>query len=214
MAKSKERADRFTWNPEDIQEIKMSTTEQDLHLATLINKLDEAVESSDGKVCCYRVKAVLEDAVCSANCFLDERHTRSATDRYARNLVHIDPKGRYSVIAMVWGHGQGTPIHDHDNMWCCECVVKGRIKVVSYRLLGGLEDELVDFKPELEIFAGPGEAGALIPPFDHHTIENMEAEPSVTLHVYGGEMTHCHVFLPLESGGYERVERQLVYTTV
>ena len=191
----------------------METTVQQQNLATLISRLDEAVEADDGKVCCHRVKDVLEDAIRTQGAFLSERHMRPSPVRYARNLVHIDPKGRYSVIAMVWGHGQGTPIHDHDNMWCCECVVRGRIKVVSYQLIGELEEEFVDFKPELEIYAGPGEAGALIPPFDHHTIQNTELEPSITLHVYGGEMTHCHVFLPSESGGYERVERELVYTT-
>ncbi len=195
-------------------ETNMENLDQPTNLATLIRRLDEAVQADDGKVCCYRVKDVLEDAIQTCSPFLNERHTKPSAEKYARNLIHVDPMGRYSVIAMVWSHGQGTPIHDHDNMWCCECVVKGRIKVVSYQLVGGLEDDLVDFMPELEIFAGPGEAGALIPPFDHHTIENLEPEPSITLHVYGGEMTHCHVFLPLETGGFERVERQLVYTTV
>jgi predicted metal-dependent enzyme (double-stranded beta helix superfamily) len=26
----------------------------------------------------------------------------------------------FSVIAMTWGPGQGTPIHDHAGMWCVE----------------------------------------------------------------------------------------------
>jgi hypothetical protein len=96
-------------------------------------------------------------------------------------------------------------------MWCVECVYRGRIKVVSYRMEGD-EEELVDFVPETTVLAGPGEAGALIPPFDHHTIENAEETPAVTLHIYGGEMTWCHAFVPVEGGGYRRVRRELSYT--
>jgi hypothetical protein len=99
-------------------------------------------------------------------------------------------------------------------MWCCECVYRGRITVNSYRLIGNEEtDELVDFKLEDTVHAGPGEAGALIPPFDHHTIANELETPAVTIHVYGGEMTWCHVFLP-EDGGYRRTYKELSYTSV
>lgn len=190
----------------------MALTEPTSKFNELIRRLDEAVLSDDGKVCCHKVKDALEEIVASGEDFLDERFLKPAPDKYARRLIHMDPQRRYSAMAMVWDTGQGTPIHDHDNMWCCECVYRGRIKVVSYDLVGGLEDDHVDFKAMQTIFAGPGEAGALIPPFDHHTIENVEEQPAVTIHVYGGEMNHCHVFLPSEGGGYERVERHLCYT--
>jgi hypothetical protein len=35
--------------------------------------------------------------------------------------------------------------------------------------------------------------------------------PSVTLHVYGGEMDHCHVFEPSGDGSYRRVRKDLAY---
>ncbi len=35
--------------------------------------------------------------------------------------------------------------------------------------------------------------------------------PSVTLHVYGGEMDHCHVFEPAANGSYRRVRKDLAY---
>jgi hypothetical protein len=34
---------------------------------------------------------------------------------------------------------------------------------------------------------------------------------SLTLHVYGGEMTHCDVFQPVSAGMYQRCTRQLSY---
>ena len=67
---------------------------------------------------------------------------------------------------MIWGSGQGTPIHDHDDKWCVECVYQGSIKVVSYDLIGAADDEIVSFRKEQEVAAGRGEAGSLIPPFD------------------------------------------------
>ena len=33
---------------------------------------------------------------------------------------------------------------------------------------------------------------------------------TVTLHVYGGEMKHCHLFEPNDDGSFRRVGRDLV----
>jgi isoquinoline 1-oxidoreductase beta subunit len=40
---------------------------------------------------------------------------------------------------------------------------------------------------------------------------NVDPTSSVTIHVYGGEMTHCHAFVPV-SGGHKREFRELRYT--
>lgn len=191
----------------------MASTHNPAKFEELIRLIDEAVLSEDGKVCCHKVKDALEYIVRSGEDFLLPEHMAPAQGRYARHLVHLDPQGRYSMLAMVWDKGQGTPVHDHAGMWCCECVYRGRIKVDSYRMEGNDEtDETVKFHLEQTIFAGPGEAGALIPPFDHHTIENDIETPSVTIHIYGGEMTWCHVFVP-EGDGFKRVYRELAYTS-
>ena len=179
-------------------------------LTELIQLLDTAVEEAEVSGCCQAVKRALEEIVASGEDFIGPEFLRPAPGKYARRLLHMDPKGRYSALVMVWDKGQGTPVHDHDNMWCVECVYRGRIKVVSYSFFGE-KDGLYDFQPAKVVYAGCGEAGALIPPYDHHTIENSEESPAVTLHIYGGEMKHCHVFLPAE-GGYRREGRDLVYT--
>jgi len=81
-------------------------------------------------------------------------------------------------------------------------------------MVGGDEassNPVYQFRHETTVYAGPGEAGALIPPFDHHTIRNPDERVAVTIHVYGGEMTQCHAFVPVD-GGYERVLKKLCYT--
>lgn len=174
--------------------------------------LDHAVETSDPNRCCHKVKNVLEHICASSEDFIDARFLEPAKDKYARRLVHRDPAGRYTLLAMVWDTGQGTALHDHAGMWCCECVYRGEIKVDSYDLHNDEEDEVLQFTKEQTITAGVGKAGALIPPFDYHTIENADPDrPAVTLHVYGGELTWCNAFLPGE-GGYHRERRELSYT--
>lgn len=177
----------------------------------LIARLDEAVEIQERSGCCQSVKQVLEDIVRSGEEFVEDHFLQPAPNKYARRLMHVDPKGRYSILIMVWGLGQGTPLHDHAGQWCVECVYRGRIKVVSYDIKGSEDDPVIPFEQQETIYAGPGEAGALIPPFDYHTIENAADQPSVTIHVYGGEMTWCNAFVPVE-GGYKKERRELCYT--
>ncbi len=178
----------------------------------LVRRLDEAVDTDCVHGRCDKVKAILEDVFRSGEPFLAPEFLEPDPERYARRLVHRDPAGRYSVVAMVWGKGQGTAIHDHAGQWCVECVYSGTISVTSYDLVSGDEEAgVVQFRQEKTVLAGVGEAGALIPPFEYHTIANALDGPTVTVHVYGEELTWCHVFQPVE-GGYERVRRELSYT--
>ena len=112
---------------------------------------------------------------------------------------------------MVWDKGQGTALHDHAGMWCVECVYRGEIDVVSYDRTDDESGELAQFVQETTIRAGVGDAGALIPPFEYHTIANALETPAITIHVYGGEMTWCHAYVPVE-GGYKRERRELCYS--
>lgn len=178
----------------------------------LVRRLDQAVDVGDDEGRCRNVKRVLTDMLGGGERFLEERFLVPNPERYARRLLHRDPAGRYTVLAMVWNCAQGTPLHDHAGMWCVECVYSGRIRVTSYSIRGGdPETGIVQFQQENVVHAGVGEAGALIPPFEYHVLENAGDQPAVTLHVYGGEMTSCHVFTPVD-GGWRRGYRELAYT--
>jgi predicted metal-dependent enzyme (double-stranded beta helix superfamily) len=184
-----------------------------LGLTDLIARLDAAVTDRNDERCCLGVKDALISSI-GEGLDIEARFLEPQPDRYARHLLHRDPAGRYTVIAMVWGPGQGTPLHDHAGIWCVECVYQGHLNVTSYSVRGGdPHTGVVQFAQEKMISAGVGEAGALIPPFEYHTLANAEATPSVTIHVYGGEMTHCHIFVPLADGsGHKREYRELCYT--
>ena len=180
----------------------------------LIRSLSDAVSAPDSESICAAIKTVLERFT-RGDGVLDERWFKPVPGSYGRRLLYRDPQDRFTAVVMSWGPGQGTPIHDHDGLWCVECVCRGRIRVKSYDLVAELGDDKVQFTPEGEVIAGVGEAGALIPPFEYHVIENPFEEAAATLHVYGGEMDRCNVFHPAEGeadGVYQRVQRDLEYT--
>ena len=191
----------------------MTVTPQSSKVDELIRRLDEAVAARDDATRCRNVKRVLIDIVNSGEQFVPQGFLVPAPDRYARRLLHRDPQNRYTVLVMVWDRGQSTPLHDHAGTWCVDCVYRGRIRVSSFSVRGGdPERDVVKFERETVVMAGVGEAGALIPPFEYHMIENPDETPTITLHVYGGEMTYCHVFEPI-GDGYRRQYRELYYTT-
>jgi len=191
----------------------MSTTTDSPMVHELIRRLDAAVAAPDDAARCRAVKDVLVDVVSSGGAFVPHSFLKPAADRYARRLLHRDPAGRYTVLVMVWDRGQGTPLHDHAGTWCVECVYRGVIEVTSFSAHGGdPETDRVKFEQEKVVRAGVGEAGALIPPFEYHVIANPTDAAAITLHVYGGEMTYCHVFDPMGDGTWLRKYRELAYT--
>lgn len=133
-----------------------------------------------------------------------------AAGRYARRELYRSDTLGYSVVAMTWAPGQGTPIHDHAGMWCVEGVCSGELEVTQYDPLDSRADRY-RFQPVGAIQAGPGSAGSLIPPHEYHTIRNPSEDTiAVSLHIYAGAMTHCAVFEPLpEDSWYVRRERAL-----
>ena len=130
-------------------------------------------------------------------------------DHYARRELYLSEEHGYSVVAMTWGPGQGTPIHDHCGMWCVEGVWHGSLEITPYELTEQ-KDGNYHFEPRGTMYVGPGSAGSLIPPHEYHTIRNPSKDGiAVTLHVYRGAMTQCSVFRPIDERWYSRDQRQL-----
>ena len=156
------------------------------------------------------VKAVLVDSMQCGDLAVPTSFRQPIEGTYARRLLHRDPDGQYTMVVMTWAPGQKTALHDHAGIWCVECVVDGRMEVAQYDLQSA-QDGRYRFAERSRVLAGRGSAGCLIPPFEYHTLGNATDTPSVTLHVYGGEMDHCHVFEPEQDGSYRRVRKELCY---
>jgi len=179
-------------------------------LPDLIARLDAAVRLHDPEAITRQIKRDLESAIQRGGVALPERFHRTRAEGYARRLLHRNDDLGYTAVVMTWAPGQGTPLHDHAGIWCVEGVVEGRMDVTQYDLV---EESGGEFRFENKgcIHAAVGSAGCLIPPFEYHVLANAIDRPSITLHVYGGEMTSCHVFEPVGAGRYARRSRTLAY---
>lgn len=187
-------------------------------IAELVHQLDRAVELGDVHRTTAAVKRALSDLIRAGRIQLPQRFFEPLPHTYARRLLHRDDARGYNAIVMTWGPGQGTALHDHGGIWCVEGVVAGEMSVVQYELVDPAsaaassgQNGLYRFAQRGRVHALAGASGALIPPFEYHTLTNaLPDHVSVTLHVYGGEMKLCHVFEPAEEGAFRRVEKHLV----
>ncbi len=175
----------------------------------LIALVAEAVEEDSPDAITEKVKNGLCQVISSEGFRLPAEFLEAEADHYARRLVHSDPEGRFSIVAMTWGVGQGTPLHDHCGLWCVEGVCHGRIRVDQYALVERDGDRF-RFERDEAIPAETGTAGCLIPPHEYHRIFNdRDDEVAVTLHIYGGDMESCNIFDPEGDGWYRRERRAL-----
>lgn len=178
----------------------------------LIERIDRAVGLGGAEAIAAAVKHALSDLIRTRALTLPEALCQPRPDAYARRLLHRDPATGWTAVVMTWGPGQGTLLHDHAGIWCVEGVVEGEMDILQYELTGE-EGGRHRFAPRGRVHALAGAAGALIPPFEYHILRNaLPDATSVTLHVYGGEMDHCHVFEENGDGTYRKVERRLAYS--
>jgi len=178
----------------------------------LIAKLDAAVREDSAATRAGAVKRILAETIKSGALALEPRFFVPRPDVYARRLLHRDTTRGYTAVVMTWGPGQGTMLHDHAGIWCVEGTIAGEMDVLQYEISERDGGERYRFAPRGRVRALPGASGALIPPFEYHILRNgLDDRVSVTLHVYGGEMDHCHVFAPEADGWHRRLERPLAY---
>ena len=175
----------------------------------LVAALDAAVASGDE----HAVTAALRNTLCR---MIRDRDVQLPAcvhdpidDHYARREIYRSPELGYSVVAMTWGPGQGTPVHDHCGLWCVEGVWDGELEITQYELLES-DGERVRFRAAGGMQAGPGSAGSLIPPHEYHTIRNTSAETvAVSLHIYKAPMEGCSMFEPQDGEWYARRAKTL-----
>jgi predicted metal-dependent enzyme (double-stranded beta helix superfamily) len=183
----------------------------DAGLTELIDRLNAAVEEPTPEAITQRVKGDLEELLGRGAIELPQRFKTPRPDCYARRLLYQDPRNRFTAVVMTWGPGQGTPVHDHGGLWCVEGVVEGRMQVTQYDVRAS--DGAFEVTPVgAPIAAGVGSAGRLIPPTDYHVLANAQPDlTSITLHVYGGDLTGCRIFTPAADGRYAASVRTLSY---
>lgn len=114
---------------------------------------------------------------------LTPEQRRGDPERYSTHVLHSEPDGSFSIVALVWRPGQVTPIHDHV-AWCVFGVVQGAEREETFVL-----DE--SGRRLLQVAGAVNRAGDVsgsAPPGDIHRVRNAGAETAISIHVYGTDV--------------------------
>ncbi|MEU7064133.1 cysteine dioxygenase family protein [Streptomyces sp. NPDC051578] len=108
-------------------------------------------------------------------------------DRYRQHVLHAEPDGSFSVVALVWLPGQETAIHDHV-AWCVAGVYEGAESELRYRLAPATATADARLVPTEEVVNGPGDVCGFAPPGDIHKVRNSCRTTAISIHVYGADV--------------------------
>jgi 3-mercaptopropionate dioxygenase len=103
---------------------------------------------------------------------------------YRSHVLHSEPDGAFSIVALVWRPGQVTPIHDHVT-WCVFGVIQG----VEHEELFMLDTEKGCLVEAGSSTNRTGEVSGFAPPGDIHRVRNAGDRIAISIHVYGTDVT-------------------------
>ena len=104
-------------------------------------------------------------------------------EKYCCHLLHAEPDGSFSVVALVCRAGQATQIHDHVT-WCAFGVMQGTERETRYLLRG--DGWLEEAGTSVNVV---GEVAGLAPPGDIHKVHNDGPQTAISLHIYGTDVS-------------------------
>ena len=129
-------------------------------------------------------KALLGELIAEDD-WLPETFAEADPEHYRQNLLYCDPLERFSVVSFVWGPGQHTPVHDH-TVWGMVGVLRGAETCEEF----GRDPATGKLEPAGEHRMEQGQIDLVSPTIgDIHRVSNaLEDRPSVSIHVYGGNI--------------------------
>lgn len=115
-----------------------------------------------------------------------------STKRYTRNLVYRDDL--FEVIALCWGPGQFSAVHDHGDQKCWMSVPIGSLEVQNFKtLLGASEVRAALLEPASKYTMNATTPGVVTEDEKIHAVKNVEPL-SVSIHVYSKPIEQCTLF--------------------
>lgn len=98
-------------------------------------------------------------------------------------VLHVEPDGSFSVVALITRPGYATSIHDHTS-WCVVGVVAGQEREERFRVAGaGGFLELTGTRTD-----DTGAVAGFAPPGDIHRVRNSGVGLGISLHIYGTDI--------------------------
>lgn len=185
-------------------------------IARLVQELESLSGQGLGDREYVRAAGPAMQRLLSESGFLPEEALKPSEKGYARHLLYSDPKGRFSIAAMVWQPGQGTPIHDHDGTWGMIGMVQGGLEVVNYYSSGeNTGHGEVPLRSDPPHIPRAGTDQCVCGCADIHSVNNRFDETAISVHIYARDMEKCLVFDPVPGGDGRFIAREktLSYTS-
>ena len=105
-------------------------------------------------------------------------------DSYRSEVLHSEPDGSFSIVALVWRPGQVTPIHDHVT-WCVSGVIQG----IECEELFELDEQGACLIEAGFRVNRTGDVNGFAPPGDIHRVGNAGDVPAISIHIYGTDVS-------------------------
>jgi predicted metal-dependent enzyme (double-stranded beta helix superfamily) len=115
---------------------------------------------------------------------LTAEQRRGDPEGYRSELIHSEPDGSFSIVALVWLPGQVTPIHDHVT-WCVFGVIQG----VEQEELFELDEQGAGLLPAGHHVNEAGDVSGFAPPGDIHRVRNGGDHTAISIHIYGTDVS-------------------------
>jgi predicted metal-dependent enzyme (double-stranded beta helix superfamily) len=115
---------------------------------------------------------------------LTEEQRAGNQERYLSHVLHTEPDGAFSILALVWRPGQTTPIHDHLT-WCVFGVIQG----IEYEELFELDEANECLVESGNSVNRTGDVSGFAPPGDIHRVRNAGDRTAISIHVYGTDVS-------------------------
>ena len=154
-------------------------------LQELVGRLREVVASTRGDAALARQVAASIRPALRVKDLLREEHQVGSQDEYRQHLLHVEPDGSFSIVALVWLPGQSTPVHDHVS-WCAVGVYRGEETELRYRLIHDGDNRRLELTERLVNEFGT--VSGVAPPGDIHQVMNTGPGAAISIHVYGADI--------------------------
>jgi 3-mercaptopropionate dioxygenase len=128
------------------------------------------------------VASALERHLPSPSILTAEQRTGDP-ETYKSELLHSEPDGSFSIVALVWRPGQVTPIHDHVT-WCVFGVIQG----MECEELFKLDEEGTCLVEAGYRVNRTGDVSGFAPPGDIHRVRNGGDRTAISIHIYGTDV--------------------------
>ena len=129
---------------------------------------------------------------------LPDQFCRAAQNRIASDhqdftlyRLHRGTNDRFNIMAAIWPAGGGTGVHDHAGNWVVEGVYRNKLHTIRYvRQDDGSQPAHADLRETMTLDMLPGDVAHVQYPDQFiHDFINPTEEPTVSVHIYGGDIT-------------------------